>query len=122
MSIIDTIFAQIDIFINNMEKMEDIKTDEEKKKKVQTLIIAIKAMTAMRLTRDDSQPAEIIDRMFLGSIGAAFNKESLSGNGITHILTCAAKIQPRFPSVIRINNNSKIGLQIHAIAHSGHTE
>ncbi len=63
------------------------------------LYIALKAMTAMKLSRDDNQPAEIVDRVFLGSIGAAFNKESLSRNGITHILTCADKVQPRFPSV-----------------------
>jgi hypothetical protein len=46
----------------------------------------------MKLCRDDNQPAEILDRLYLGSIGAAFNKESLTRNGITHILTCADKI------------------------------
>ena len=56
------------------------------------LYLAIKAMTAMRLGRDDNQPAEIVDRLFLGSVGAAFSKESLARNGITHILTCADKI------------------------------
>jgi len=59
----------------------------------------MKAMTAMRLSRDDSQPAEIVDRLYLGSVGAAFSKDSLTQNKITHILTCADKIQPRFPSV-----------------------
>lgn len=62
-------------------------------------MIAIKAMTAMKLTRDDNVAAEIVPNLFLGSVGCAFNKESLTKHGITHILTCADKIQPRFPSV-----------------------
>ena len=63
------------------------------------LYLAIKAMTAMKLSKEDNQPAEIVERVFLGSVGAAFNKESLQRNGITHILTCADNINPRFPSV-----------------------
>jgi hypothetical protein len=56
------------------------------------LFLAIKAMSAMKMTKDDSVPAEIIPGLYLGSIGAAFNKESLKKHGITHILTCADKI------------------------------
>ena len=69
-------------------------TDQAKK-----LYLLIKTMTALRLKRDDAQPAEVIERLFLGSVGAAFNQESLNKNGITHIMTCADKIQPRFPKV-----------------------
>ena len=68
--------------------------------KIKALMVAIKAMTAMKLTRDDNVPSEIVPGLFLGSIGAAFNKESLMRHGITHILTCADKIQPRYPAVI----------------------
>ena len=56
------------------------------------LYIAIKAMAAMKLSKNDNQPSEIVERVFLGSVGAAFNKESLLRNGITHVLTCADKI------------------------------
>jgi hypothetical protein len=56
-------------------------------------------MTAMKLTREDKEPAEILPGLYLGSIGAAFNKESLEKHKITHILTCADKIQARFPNV-----------------------
>lgn len=62
-------------------------------------MIAIKAMTAMKLTREDKEPAEIVPGLYLGSIGAAFNKESLDKHQITHILTCADKINPRYPNV-----------------------
>ena len=44
----------------------------------QKLYLALKAMTAIKLCKTDSQPAEILEgRLYLGSIGAAFNKESL---------------------------------------------
>lgn len=36
--------------------------------------------------------------LFQGSIGAAYNKQSLEAHGITHILTCASNINPRFPN------------------------
>lgn len=62
-------------------------------------MFAIKAMSAIKLTRDDNIPAEIIPGLYLGSVGAAFNKESLQKFGITHILTCADKLKPRFPNV-----------------------
>jgi hypothetical protein len=48
--------------------------------KIQALMIAIKAMTAMKLTREDKEPAEIIPGLYLGSIGCAFNQESLNRN------------------------------------------
>ena len=60
--------------------------------KAKMLYLAIKAMTAMKLAKEDNQPAEIVERVFLGSVGAAFNKDSLKRNGITHILTCADNI------------------------------
>jgi hypothetical protein len=67
------------------------------------LMLAIKAMSAMKLTRDDNIPAEILPGLYIGSVGVAFNKESLQQFGITHILTCADKLKPRYPNV-RIGN------------------
>ena len=63
------------------------------------LMIAIKAMTAMKLTREDKVPSEIVPGVYLGSVGCAFSNSSLKEHGITHILTCADKIKPRFPDV-----------------------
>ena len=42
-------------------------------------------------TPENSEPC-----IFQGSIGAAYNKEALQKHGITHILTCASNINPRF--------------------------
>ena len=57
----------------------------------------MKALTAMKLVKEDGVPAQVFPDIFLGSVGAAYNKESLKQLGITHILTCAANIKPRFP-------------------------
>ena len=63
------------------------------------MILMFKTMTAIKLAKDDKTPAEIVDGLYLGSIGAAYNKESLELHGITHILTCADSIKPRFENV-----------------------
>lgn len=67
------------------------------------LMLAIKAMSAMKLCRNDNEPSEVIQGLYLGSIGSAYNIESLQKNGITHILTCADKLKPRYPSVFFSN-------------------
>ena len=74
----------------------DLNTEEGRKKhmerKAKMLMIAIKALSAMKLSKEDNIPSEIIPNLFLGSVGVAFNRESLNSNKITHILTCADKI------------------------------
>lgn len=77
--------------------------DLEKKQKLmlqqQKLYEVMKALTAMKLTKEDKNPGAVFPDLFLGSIGAAYNKEVLTELGITHILTCAANIRPRFEEV-----------------------
>ena len=90
----------------------------EPKKKAAKLYQVIKALTAMRLTKEDSVPNGILSRdgdgftltkndnekqacLFQGSIGAAFNQAQLEQAGITHILTAAGAIQPRFEATIK---------------------
>ena len=46
--------------------------------------------------KTDSIPAEIIDNLYLGSIGAALNKEGLLQANIKSILVCAG-LKPAFP-------------------------
>ena len=66
----------------------------------------------MKLTKTDSVPAEIVDRLYLGSIGVAFNKESLIEHGITHIMTCADNLRPKYPDVSFVSLNWLLGLLI----------
>lgn len=61
------------------------------------LYAVIKALTAMKLTKEDAYPGAVFPDLYLGSIGAAYNQKVLAELGITHILCCAANIKPRFP-------------------------
>lgn len=58
----------------------------------------MKALTAMKLVKEDGVPGAVFPDIFIGSVGAAYNKENLTKLGVTHILTCAANIKPRFPT------------------------
>jgi hypothetical protein len=80
----------------------------------ENLYAVLKALTAMKLQKNDPYPNLVIcsnsakelritdldeseSFLFQGSIGAAYNKEKLDEAKITHILTCASNISPRFP-------------------------
>jgi hypothetical protein len=56
-------------------------------------------MTALKMSRTDKTPAEIIQNLYLGSIGTALSKEKMKEIGITHILTAADKLKPPFADV-----------------------
>lgn len=77
------------------EKKEEM--DPEKKKKINMLVNAFKAISALKKKKEDAVPDKIVDRVYLGSIGAALSKDKLKALGITHILTCATAITPAFP-------------------------
>ena len=78
----------------------------------QKLYEVMKALTAMKLTKEDKTPGEVFPDLFLGGIGTAYNGEVLKELGITHILTCAANIRPRFENVSFISFFIFIGIQI----------
>ena len=56
----------------------------------------MKALTAMKLTKEDAVPGKVFEDIYIGSIGCAYNKEKMKEIGITHILCCAANLKPRF--------------------------
>jgi hypothetical protein len=47
----------------------------------------------------DDKPVEILDYLFLGSEWASRNKDALTTHGISHILTVADGLLPKFPEV-----------------------
>ena len=51
-----------------------------------------KALVAMKLTKEDSSAGKVLDNLYVGGVGSAYNKEVLTQLGITHILTVANKI------------------------------
>lgn len=47
--------------------------------------------------KEDCEPAEVVPGVYLGSIGAAHNKEVLQRLNITHVLTVASGFAPKHP-------------------------
>lgn len=57
----------------------------------------MKTLTAVKLQKTDANPGEVIkNKLFIGGVGTAYNLKVLQDYKITHILTCANKIKPRF--------------------------
>jgi hypothetical protein len=54
-------------------------------------------LLAIKHCKDDGEPIELTDNLFIGSIGAAYNKSRLHELGISNILTVADNISPMFP-------------------------
>eukprot|EP00484_Ammonia_sp_Unknown_P011405 CAMPEP_0197078498 /NCGR_PEP_ID=MMETSP1384-20130603/213151_1 /TAXON_ID=29189 /ORGANISM="Ammonia sp." /LENGTH=583 /DNA_ID=CAMNT_0042517365 /DNA_START=60 /DNA_END=1812 /DNA_ORIENTATION=+ len=64
---------------------------------ITTLSQVIKQIFIEKKVKEDGVPPQIMDGLYLGSIGAAKNLEWLKKNGITHILCVAGGIGPCFP-------------------------
>ena len=89
--------------IEDAEKPKEEEKKEQAPKKVldrEQVYQVMKALTAMKLVKEDATPGAVLPDLFLGSVGAAYNLGRLQELGITHILTCAAGIKARFPEVM----------------------
>ncbi|RXH70497.1 hypothetical protein DVH24_013243 [Malus domestica] len=84
--------------------------DESLKKQIAALL---RVIHVTRLSKEDNVPCQIEEGLFLGSIGAANNKEELKNLNITHILTVANSLAPAYPNdfVYKVINDN-IPLQI----------
>ena len=62
---------------NKEENKENPDKPGEKPKMIQQqkLYEVMKALTAMKLTKEDSVPGEVLPYLYLGGIGTAYNKE-----------------------------------------------
>jgi protein-tyrosine phosphatase len=63
------------------------------------LLQQVRMILALKHAKTDGQPAEIFNHLYLGSVGAAMNKNNLKRLGITHILCVADNIKPQFPDL-----------------------
>ncbi len=57
----------------------------------------IRAFSAARIMKDDNQPVEIIENLYIGSFASADKKETLINHGITHIIVAASSLKKKFP-------------------------
>ncbi|OIS98661.1 PREDICTED: dual specificity protein phosphatase 1-like [Nicotiana attenuata] len=58
----------------------------------------MRAMSVAKIIRDDKDPCMIEEGLYLGSFGAANNKDALKSLNITHILTIARDLNPSYPN------------------------
>lgn len=82
----------------------------------EVLLQRIKLVLALKHSNDDKLPSELFEYLYLGSIGAALNKDILKDIGITHILTIADNLSPPFPAdftykTISFTDNSQSDLR-----------
>jgi protein phosphatase slingshot len=56
----------------------------------------IRVFSAARILKDDNQPVEIIDNLYIGSFAAADKKDTLISYGITHIIVAASSLKKKF--------------------------
>ncbi|ETO30745.1 hypothetical protein RFI_06377 [Reticulomyxa filosa] len=57
----------------------------------------VKQLFMEKKIAEDGVPVQVVDNLFLGSIGAAMNVPFLSKEGISHILCVANQIKPKAP-------------------------
>ncbi|XP_059632565.1 dual specificity protein phosphatase 1 isoform X2 [Cornus florida] len=57
-----------------------------------------RAVCATKFNREDNVPCQIEEGLFLGSVGAANNKNVLKSLNVTHILTVANSLAPAHPN------------------------
>jgi protein-tyrosine phosphatase len=63
------------------------------------IISKVKMILALKFKKDDPLPVEVVPGVFIGSIGAALNKNFLLENQISHILTVADNLNSSFPEL-----------------------
>jgi hypothetical protein len=56
----------------------------------------IRVFSAAKILKEDNQPVEIIENLYIGSFAAADNKETLVNHGITHIIVAASSLKKKF--------------------------
>lgn len=66
---------------------------------VKKYIGVVKLFRSIDIIKTDNQPIEIIDNVFIGSIGAAMNRKALEENKISHIIVAAQGLQEYHPEV-----------------------
>lgn len=76
-----------------MDKMGEM----NQKDKILKLMTFIKLYSTMKILKEDNKPVELVDNLYIGSIGAAHNKKALKESGITHIVIAASGLKQLFP-------------------------
>ena len=71
--------------------------NEIRKDNIQKMVLLFKAIHTMNIMKTDNKPVKILDKLYIGSVGAANNKDELKNIGITHIVTAASTLKCLYP-------------------------
>lgn len=81
--------------VQNLEESTAVTPTDEKTLKI---MMQIRMILALKYAKTDNMPSEILENLYIGSVGAAMNKKNLKDLGITHILIVADQLSPAFPN------------------------
>uniref|UniRef100_A0ACD5TJM3 Uncharacterized protein n=1 Tax=Avena sativa TaxID=4498 RepID=A0ACD5TJM3_AVESA len=76
----------------------DHERDEYEQHQTRVLAALMQGLCAARYHKADNTPCPIDQGLYLGSVGAALNKDALKSLNITHILVVARSLNPTFPA------------------------
>ncbi|KAK3160895.1 hypothetical protein QOZ80_1BG0067280 [Eleusine coracana subsp. coracana] len=72
--------------------------DDYEQEQARVLMALMQGLCAVRYRKADNTPCHIDQGLYLGSVGAAMNKEALNNLNITHVLIVARSLNPSFPA------------------------
>lgn len=85
------------IFEKSTQGMGEINKLSQKDKIIKIMTL-FKVYSTMKILKEDNKPVELVDNLFIGSIGAASNKKALQENKITHIVVAGAGLKQLYPN------------------------
>uniref|UniRef100_A0A0D9V1A3 Uncharacterized protein n=1 Tax=Leersia perrieri TaxID=77586 RepID=A0A0D9V1A3_9ORYZ len=74
------------------------RADDYEQQQARVLMALMQGFCAARYRKADNTPCPIHQGLYLGSVGAALNKDALKSLNITHILIVARSLNPAFPA------------------------
>ena len=69
----------------------------KEQQKIINLFAMFRVFSTMKMLKEDNIPIELINGLFIGTVGAAMNYKVLKEKGITHIICAAMNIKEYFP-------------------------
>lgn len=83
---------------NNTGEAADAPAREAlERQRVEKLVKVLKAVQMAKRLRVDAEPGHVRGHVYLGSVGAAYNRKRLDALGVTHVLCVASGLQPAHP-------------------------
>ncbi|XP_015688105.1 dual specificity protein phosphatase 1-like isoform X1 [Oryza brachyantha] len=81
-----------------VERDERELDDDYEQQQTRVLMALMQGFCAARYRKADNTPCPIDQGLYLGSVGAALNRDALKSLNITHVLIVARSLNPAFPS------------------------